>query len=72
MKPNTETGKSLSTVLQNNPDSFYDAVTTELTRLNYDRDLAFKRFRVCRDSPEVELHRYCFFLFTLSCVSCFV
>ncbi|KAH9621471.1 hypothetical protein KSS87_020512 [Heliosperma pusillum] len=57
LKPTTPAGKSLSTVLQNDPKLFYDAVSSELHQLSDDRDDAFTRFKLSLGSPEASLHR---------------
>ncbi|KAL9235630.1 hypothetical protein vseg_010374 [Gypsophila vaccaria] len=57
LKPSSPAGRSLSSVLLNDPCSFYDAVSTELCRLSCDLDDAFQRFRLTAASPDASLHR---------------
>lgn len=57
LEPSTAVGKSLSGVLLNYPQAFYDVVKKELSRLADDRDDAVARMDLSRGSPEADLHR---------------
>lgn len=57
LKLKSPVGRSLSSVLQNEPHCFYDAVSVELNRIAEDRDAAFARFDLSLGSSEASLHR---------------
>ncbi|XP_021736908.1 UV-B-induced protein At3g17800, chloroplastic-like [Chenopodium quinoa] len=57
LEPQSELGRSLSSVVLNQPHSFYDVVSVELNRVVEDRDAAFARFDLSLGSSEASLHR---------------
>ncbi|KAL8137241.1 hypothetical protein V2J09_003242 [Rumex salicifolius] len=57
LEPTSFPGRSLGGVLQNDPDSFDDAVFAELSRLSDDRDATLARMDLSLGSSEGCLHR---------------
>ncbi|KAL8170170.1 hypothetical protein V2J09_021974 [Rumex salicifolius] len=57
LEPNSFPGRLLDGVLQNDSDSFYDAVFSELNRLSEDRSSVLARVNLSSGSPEACLHR---------------